>query len=48
MHLLARSQGIATLSNTFCNEAFIKREVALLYDWLGSHTETAPHSASRP
>lgn len=34
MHLLARSQGIATLAGAFCDEEFIKAEVEQLYDWL--------------
>lgn len=34
MHLLARSQGISTLANAFHGEAFIKREVQEMYDWL--------------
>jgi AcrR family transcriptional regulator len=39
MHLLARSQGIATLANAFHSEAFIKQEVKLLHEWLQSYTE---------
>jgi TetR/AcrR family transcriptional repressor of nem operon len=43
MHLLARSQGIATLATAFRDEAFIRHEVMALCDWLGSHTGgTAP------
>jgi AcrR family transcriptional regulator len=34
MHVLARSQGIATLSNAFRDEKFIRREVNELSDWL--------------
>jgi len=34
LHLLARSQGIATLANAFHDEAFIRTEVRLLHDWL--------------
>ena len=34
MHLLARSQGIATLANAFHDEKFIKHEVALMENWL--------------
>jgi TetR/AcrR family transcriptional repressor of nem operon len=34
LHLLARSQGIATLANAYHDEAFIRREVAMLEDWL--------------
>lgn len=34
MHLLARSQGIATLANAFNDEAFIRQEVLQLHGWL--------------
>lgn len=34
MHLLARSQGVATLANAFHDEAFIHKEVDLMCDWL--------------
>lgn len=34
MHLLARSQGIATLANAFNDMAFIEQEVELLNQWL--------------
>lgn len=34
MHLLARSQGIATIAHTFNDQAFILREIALLHEWL--------------
>ncbi len=34
MHLLARSQGIATLANAFDDGAFIKHEVSQLHTWL--------------
>lgn len=34
MHLLARSQGVATLAQSFHDEAFIRQEVALMEDWL--------------
>ncbi|QIL19339.1 TetR/AcrR family transcriptional regulator [Thermomonas sp. HDW16] len=36
MHLLSRSQGIAALANAFHDEAFIRREVALIDAWLQS------------
>ncbi len=36
MHLLARSQGIATLSSAFQNEEFIRKEVAYLTEWLNA------------
>ena len=34
LHVLARSQGVATLAVAFHDEAFIRREVAALSDWL--------------
>jgi AcrR family transcriptional regulator len=34
MHLLARSQGVATLAQSFHDEAFIRQEVALMDHWL--------------
>ena len=40
MHLLARSQGIATLASAFHDEKFIKQEVRQLYDWLRSCAES--------
>lgn len=36
MHLLARSQGIAALANTFHDEAFIRHEVKQIEEWLES------------
>jgi AcrR family transcriptional regulator len=36
LHLLARSQGIATLATACRDETFIRREVALLDDWLSA------------
>jgi DICT domain-containing protein len=41
MHLLARSQGVATLSNAFQDEKFVKREVEQMYGWLRSCAESA-------
>lgn len=34
MHLLARSQGVATLANAFNDETFIREEVAQMSRWL--------------
>jgi TetR/AcrR family transcriptional repressor of nem operon len=34
MHVLARSQGVATLANAFHDEAFIRAEVRQMCDWL--------------
>jgi AcrR family transcriptional regulator len=36
MHLLARSQGIATLANAFQDEKFIRQEVKQMNDWLNA------------
>lgn len=36
MHLLSRSQGIASLANAFHDEAFIRREVEAIELWLNS------------
>jgi AcrR family transcriptional regulator len=34
MHLLARSQGVATLANAFHDETFIRQEVEQMYRWV--------------
>lgn len=34
MHILARSQGVATLASAFCDERFIKQEVQQMCEWL--------------
>lgn len=34
MHLLGRSQGVATLANAFHDQDFVRREVQQMYDWL--------------
>lgn len=39
MHLLARSQGVATLAQAFRDEVFIDQEVAQMCDWLTSRLE---------
>ncbi|MGL6159686.1 TetR/AcrR family transcriptional regulator [Microbulbifer sp.] len=41
MHLLARSQGVATLANAFHDEKFIRQEVKQMCDWLESYTKGA-------
>ena len=41
MHLLARSQGVATLANAFHDEQFIRQEVMQMCDWLQSCTKSA-------
>jgi TetR/AcrR family transcriptional regulator, transcriptional repressor for nem operon len=47
MHLLARSQGVAALANAFHDDAFIRKEVQLMCDWLSAITETADKPAKR-
>jgi TetR/AcrR family transcriptional regulator, transcriptional repressor for nem operon len=41
MHLLARSQGVATLANAFRDEKFIRLEVEQMHHWLTSCAEGA-------
>jgi AcrR family transcriptional regulator len=41
MHILAHSQGVATLANAFHDEKFIKQEVKQMNDWLSSCTKSA-------
>ena len=48
MHLLARSQGVATLANAFNDEKFIRQEVKQMHDWLKSCIEKADRKADRP
>lgn len=36
MHILARSQGVATLASAFCDEKFIKQEVQQMCEWLNA------------
>jgi TetR/AcrR family transcriptional repressor of nem operon len=43
MHLLARSQGVATLASAFRDEKFIRQEVRQMCDWLDSITDGAEH-----
>ena len=40
MHLLARSQGVATLASAFHDEKFINREVQQMCEWLDTHTKS--------
>jgi len=40
MHLLARSQGVATLAHVFQDEKYIEQEVRQMCDWLTSCTPT--------
>lgn len=48
MHLLARSQGVATLANAFHDEKFITQEVKQMCDWLASCVENMPHRMHIP
>lgn len=49
MHLLARSQGVATLANAFHDDEFVRQEVQQMYDWLQSVSPTAtPAGGSGP
>ncbi|WP_347330025.1 TetR/AcrR family transcriptional regulator [Marinimicrobium locisalis] len=41
MHLLARSQGVATLANAFHDQPFVEQEVKTMCDWLAHYTEAA-------
>ena len=41
MHLLARSQGVATLAHAFHDEKFIDQEVRQMCDWLNSCTPSS-------
>lgn len=42
MHLLVRSQGVATLASVFHDEALIRREVDYVNDWLKTRLAGAP------
>ncbi len=46
MHLLARSQGVASLANAFHDEAFIRQEVKLMCDWLEAATSASTESGT--
>ncbi|WP_267244950.1 TetR/AcrR family transcriptional regulator [Streptomyces sp. PR69] len=49
MHVLAFSQGVATLAHAFQDEDFIRREVQRMHDWLSAYAaspETAPHAGN--
>lgn len=38
IHLLVRSQGVATLANAFHDDKFVKQEVRQMEEWLAAHT----------
>jgi TetR/AcrR family transcriptional regulator, transcriptional repressor for nem operon len=46
LHLLARSQGVATLASAFHDERFIRQEVRLMCDWLETCKPEAPNARS--
>ena len=37
LHLLARSQGVASLANAFKDEKFIRQEVEIMHNWLNTY-----------
>ena len=41
LHLLARSQGVATLAAAFQDETFIRREVQVMCDWVAARAAEA-------
>jgi AcrR family transcriptional regulator len=41
LHLLARSQGVATLAAAFHDETFIRREVQVMCDWVAARAAEA-------
>jgi TetR/AcrR family transcriptional repressor of nem operon len=47
MHVLVFSQGVATLSNAFRDEAFVRREVQQMCDWLSRYTKGTDHGAQQ-
>ena len=47
MHLLACSQGVATLASAFHDEKFIRQEVKKMEDWLQSLTQNAAANAGK-
>jgi len=47
MHILARSQGVATLASAFRDERFIKQEVEQMCDWLKSYVGKAASELSQ-
>ena len=45
MHLLARSQGVATLASAFHDEKFIAQEVRQMHDWLAPYIDSPSQPA---
>lgn len=46
MHLLARTQGVATLASALRDEAFIRREVREMHDWVNAQANDPIHPAA--
>ncbi|MEO3431406.1 TetR/AcrR family transcriptional regulator [Pelagibius sp. CAU 1746] len=47
LHLLAASQGVATLANAYQDDAFVRREVEALFDWLDARVAEAKPTAAK-
>lgn len=47
MHLLARSQGVASLANAFHDEGFIRNEVRQMCNWLDQYAKGAGATKAR-
>lgn len=47
MHVLAHSQGVATLANAFHDEKFIRREVEQICDWVKSYAPNTKQAQSK-
>jgi len=45
LHVLGRSQGIATLANTYPDEDYLERETENLLDWLDDTLRNIPHQS---
>lgn len=48
MHLLGRSQGVATLASAFGDERFIRREVEEMCDWVDALSAKVARKPSKP
>ena len=47
LHLLARSQGVAMMTNAFHDRAFVAQEVKQMCDWVASYAQPAGGSGKR-
>jgi AcrR family transcriptional regulator len=45
MHLLARTQGVATLASALHDEIFIRREVRAMHDWIDAQADRPAQTA---